>query len=175
MVALTTDTGPVKPVSGEWQTAQACPFGVDRLVSKNRNLPSFSWGVRFVSLKTAVGPTHIRLTISEIRKKLTVELFCFIEMPSFLVRYIIRHATRTELTTRWNIRIYSFFLFDEPKAPALLTTLALWILNISMTTAGWTANHPIFPRVENGFVHFGPLLAISSRKNQEDIEYRTGF
>jgi hypothetical protein len=97
MVALMTDSGPVKPVSGEWQTAHACPFGVDRLVSKNKSLPSISCGVRSVSPKAAAGPTHIRVTMSEIKINFAVEFFCFIEMPSFLARFISLHATRTEL------------------------------------------------------------------------------
>jgi hypothetical protein len=97
MVALMTDSGPVKPVSGEWQTAHACPFGVERLVSKNKSLPRISCGVRSHSPKAAAGLAHIRLTMSEIKMNFAVEFLWFIEMPSFLARFISLHATRAEL------------------------------------------------------------------------------
>jgi hypothetical protein len=100
MVALTTDTGPVKPVSGEWQTAHACPFGVDRLVSKNKSLPSISCGLRSVSPKAAAGPTHIRLTISEITMNFTVEILWFIELLLLSVFFISLHHTQQNYSMR---------------------------------------------------------------------------
>jgi hypothetical protein len=53
-----------------------------------------------------------------------------------------------------NIRIFFCLHFNEAKAPTLWTTLALWILNISMTVTGWTDCHTIFPRVKNLLFHF---------------------
>jgi len=43
-----------------------------------------------------------------------------------------------------NIRIFFCFLFNEPKAPTLWTTLTFWILNVSTAITAWTHNHTIF-------------------------------
>src|SRR5438270_14087253 len=43
--ALISELGPVKPVSGVWQEAQAYPEGLDRVESYSMYLPSCSTGV----------------------------------------------------------------------------------------------------------------------------------
>jgi hypothetical protein len=51
-------------------------------------------------------------------------------------------------------RILFRFLFDEPKAPALWTTLTFWISNISVAVTAWTGYHAIFFMDKNLLVHF---------------------
>jgi hypothetical protein len=52
------------------------------------------------------------------------------------------------------IRIFFYLHFNEAKTPTLWATLALWILNISMTVTEWADYHTIFHRVENLLFHF---------------------
>jgi len=49
----------------------------------------------------------------------------------------------------------SLFL-DEPKTPALWTTLTFRVLNITMAVTAWADHHAIFFGVEYLIVHFSP-------------------
>jgi hypothetical protein len=48
------------------------------------------------------------------------------------------------------------FLYNISEAPALWTTLPLWILDKTSAVTRVTGLHPIFFRVENLFIHFSP-------------------
>jgi hypothetical protein len=62
-----------------------------------------------------------------------------------------------------NLHIPIFlFLFNEPKAPALWTTLTFWILNISLAITAGTDYHAILFGIENLLLHFSPPDKLSA-------------